>query len=371
MPAAGTAGLLGVSLLVAGLGLASPSLLVAGLALTLLAAVAIAWVELAAYSVRLLRAPAPSRVTEGDPYPLELEMVGGLVPPPGGELRDPLLERPFAFGPRWNGRLVRSVDAGRRGRRILEPARLELRDPLGLRTRRVAGGEPGELLVLPRIEPVKVAGRGSRGPRLTPLPGVEDAIASSRFDARAVEMEIDGLRPYRDGSPASRIHWPSVARSGELIERRLVGGADSGPLVILDASRPEGLEALDAAVRATASLCFALAAGGCAVLLPGDRRPVELEPDRRAWPQIHARLALVEPAGTAPAPGRGARSGAILWVTANPRPAVPTALCSGGPRYLVAPHELLHGPASFTVAGCSGRRLDGRTRVPRPVERAA
>ena len=57
----------------------------------------------------------------------------------------------------------------------------------------------------------------------------------------AAETEIDGLRPWREGSPASRIHWQSLARGAGLMERKLISEADSRPLVVIDprgAARP-------------------------------------------------------------------------------------------------------------------------------------
>ena len=47
--------------------------------------------------------------------------------------------------------------------------------------------------------------------------------------------EVDGLRPYRQGTPASRIHWPALARGAGLLERRLRADTDSRPLVVVDA----------------------------------------------------------------------------------------------------------------------------------------
>ena len=80
-----------------------------------------------------------------------------------------------------------------------------------------------------------------------------------------------------------------------MLERRLTADGDSAPLVVLDASAPPSEEALDMAVRAAASLCLHLARrGGCALLLPGDRRPLFVAPDLAAWPAAHARLAVVE-----------------------------------------------------------------------------
>ena len=91
-------------------------------------------------------------------------------------------------------------------------------------------------------------------------------------------VDMDGLRPYRVGTPASRIHWPAVARGHGLIERRLQADGDSRPLVVLDARLPgpdAQSELLDAAVRAAASLVLELARrGGCGLLLPGEQRPI-------------------------------------------------------------------------------------------------
>ena len=349
---------LGAALLLAGLGFGSPSLLVPGVAFVGLAAAAAAWVELARPR-RLIRAAAAERVVEGEPYRLRLDAVGARLPPPGGELFDSVLERPLALGPRWRGSYSTELRLTGRGRRRLSPSRIELRDPLGLYCRAIESDPPGDLLVLPRIEPVIIAGRGAGGAWPSLLGGVEEGAAASRLDARAIELEVDGLRAYRDGSPASRIHWPAVARTGELIERRLIAGADAAPLVVLDATRPAGSDALDAAVRAAASLCVHLAGrGGCGALLPGDRRPTEVEPDLRAWQHLHARFAVVEAGGPLPVLSRAPRSGSVFWVTAQASPRVPAQLrgAIGGQGFLVSPAGSGSRPV-FAVGGCEGRPL--------------
>jgi uncharacterized protein (DUF58 family) len=370
MAGAPIAVVLGLALMVAGAGFDSPSLLVAGTGLLGLAVLAVTWVELA-QPRRLVRAPAPSRVIEGEPYPLRISAVGGRVPPPGGELRDGLLAAALRVGPRSPASHAVDVRLRGRGRWAPGPASLEVRDPLGLWVRVARSDDPGELLVLPRIEPVLVSGRGAGVGGPSSLAGFEDGAAASRLDARAIELEVDGLRAYREGSPASRIHWPAVARTGELVERRLVAGADAAPLVVLDATRPADSESLDAAVRAAASLCVYLAgSGGCAALLPGDRRPTQIDSDLRAWAQVHARLALVEGGSPAPAVSHTIRPGAVFWVTATQRPALPQALRSGaGPRYLVAPVSATGRPAAFSVAGCEGRLAGAQVR--RPLGRKA
>lgn len=356
-----TAAALGTALVVAGAGFDSPSLLVPGVAMTGLAVVALTWVGVATAGLRLERAPGPTRIVEGEPYPLRITARGGRVPPPGGELRDPLLERPIPIGPRWPRALELDLPLSGRGLRFLDASRLTVRDPLGLCAREISAPPAGEVLVLPRVEPVVAAGRGAGG--RAALEGLELGVAPGRLDARMIELEVDGLRAYREGSPASRIHWPAVARTGELIERRMASGADSAPLVALDASNPAGDAQLDAAVRAAASLCVALAtAGGCGALLPGDRRPVEIEPDLRAWPAVHARLALVA-AGDAP-PIVPSHAGTLFWVTAAATSRGPRrGAARSGPLYLVAPAASLGAAGSaFSVADCAGVLVAGAAR---------
>src|SRR4029078_12472989 len=95
--------------------------------------------------------------------------------------------------------------------------------------------------------------------------------AAARMSAG--ETGLAGGREPRPGSPASRIHWPAVARGHGLMERKLISEADSRPLVVLDPRTPASQDALDAAVRAAASLCVHFARrSGCSLLLPGDRR---------------------------------------------------------------------------------------------------
>ena len=323
------------------------------------------WVELATPR-ELRRGDGPTRIVEGEPFELRIEAVGARLPPPMAELTDPVLRKPMTLGPRWKGRIDATVWIRGRGRRQLEPARLEVGDPLGLRVRTVTSQDPGELLVLPRIEPVQVAGSGAGGIRASTVAGIEEGAATRQLDARALELEVDGLRAYREGSPASRIHWPAVARTGELIERRLISGAESAPLVALDASRPASDAALDAAVRAAGSLAVHLAGrGGCAVVLSGQQRAIEIEPDMRAWPGLHARLAILTASSAPPMLARVLRSGTVFWVTAHERPAIPAPLrgAGGAGRFLVFPVDFEPPGAAFTVAGCAGWRVGARSRT--------
>ena len=325
----------------------SPSLYVPGIALFLLAAGAAVWVLAAASGATLERRVGPATVEEQRQWPLELTARTGLILAPGGELVEPLVRGSLPMAGRASRRMRVAVTFERRGKRRLEPARLVIGDPLGMLERRVEAGAGQEVLVLPRIEPVLAAGGGAGA--------AAEAAAGARPAEASAEIEMESLRPYREGASASRIHWPTVARVGTLMERRLLADSESQPLVVMDPTHPADEDSLDMAVRAAASLCVHLArAGGCSLLLPGDRRAADIGPDLGNWPALHARLALVEPGGRGPAGRLEGRRGAIFWVTASP--ARPRALERGSAeRYLVSPGH--RDAAAFTVAGCAGVAL--------------
>jgi uncharacterized protein (DUF58 family) len=358
--------LLGVALCLAGATFDSASLYVPGVALVAIAVGFTVWVLVAASGAAIQREPGPHTVLEEEPYPLRIEVKSGALPPPGGELLEPLLGWPIPIAGRWSRRVRINVRFSRRGRRVLEPGRLVIRDPLRLFSRELVdtGGE--EVLVLPRIEPVTAPGGGGAGAGEQGGRGLDPGVMGRRLDASLAELEIDGLRPYREGAPASRIHWPTVARRGEILERRLVAELDAAPLIVVDPSSPSGEEELDMAVRAAASLCVHLArAGGCAVLLSGDRRPIEISHDLGAWPAVHVRLALVEPGPPPGAASLGPRGGAVIWVTGADLARAPRALerLPAGARVLVSPSSLPGVKPLFEVAGCTGclvERVRGR-----------
>src|SRR5919204_2861167 len=240
---------------------------VPGVTFVALGALCVAWVVLASRGVRVWRTLTVRRVIEDQPLGVRVVARAGRLPFPAGGVEEPLLAAPVPL-PSGRQRFGFRVEAtfARRGPRTLAAPRVVIRDPLGLAAREAAVGEAQEILVLPRTEAVRAPGAGPEGARAGDRPLL----------AEAAETEVDGLRAYRAGTPASRIHWPALARRRGLLERRLQAEADSRPLVALDARGTE--DDLDKAVRAAASLALQLAAeGGCSVHLPGARRPAELD----------------------------------------------------------------------------------------------
>ena len=330
------------------------ALYVPGIAFGVVGLGAIGWVLLAAQGAKVVREPAPATVQEEEAYPLRLRTSRGVLPAPSGELIEPLLGRALPATDPRSKRVRVNVRFSRRGRRHIEPARLVIRDPLSLAQREVRS-DAAELLVLPRIEPVKL------GPAAGAA-GME--TVSGALTEAAAELELHSLRPYRTGAPASRIHWPTVARTGTMVERRLVAEADARPLVVLDPRNPPSEDDLDSAVRAAASLAVHLArrAGGVSVLLPGDRRATDLQGDLRGWPALHARLALLEAADAGPNMRRFERSGPVFWVSAGGG-SLPPAIKRSSGSYFVSPTPIEGRGATFTVGGCSGYRLGSSRRT--------
>jgi uncharacterized protein (DUF58 family) len=320
---------------------ALPALLVPGLALVLTGALAPAWVLLSTARAGVTLRAAVTSAYEGESVAVTVSVRRGALPFAAAELV-PLSGAPaVALPARGVVELELSAIAPRRGRHTLGPARLRLSDPLGVCARELVSGEQ-ELLVLPRVYPVGA-------PALERLDG---RGAGASRTPRRTGAELDGLRAYVPGTAASRIHWPSVARTGTLLERGFLGEGEQRPLVMLDADAPASEEALDLALRATASLCVHLARrGGCLLLLPGARRAVPIAADLRGWPALHARLALVRAGatGTSRPPGRHAS----LYVTAAAATAPPVR----GPCYRVGPHPLAGLGVAFTVAGCAAQLL--------------
>ena len=368
--------------LVAFLFAATP-LLVAGIALCAIGAIAPLWVLASARGARARRVLVADRVIEGAELHAAIEVHRSIAAGGWGrlEISDELTGQCLALGGANSPlRSVRdacvqlSAPMTRRGERVLGPPTITARDPFDLARAESPGrGAPQVVLVLPRTEPVMWSG----GNRIRRSDGEDGRLGAEAMAA----SDLDGLRPYRPGSPASRIHWPALARGQGLIERRLRADGDERPLVVLDTrtlTRPDPTEPeppLDAAVRATASLVLELARrGGCALLLPGQSRPSVIDLELSVWPSVHARLAVAgtdaDPhRGRAPALDRIAGRVPLVYVTAAPHERLGVMLgASGrGSVVLVVPHsELVDGRPRgvigptrpvLSVSGCRGFAL--------------
>jgi uncharacterized protein (DUF58 family) len=360
---------------------ASP-LFVPAVGFVALGTLAPAWVWISAQGARAQRRLQAERVVEDEPLEATIEVTRGPLGLPGAEVYDPFTaSRLEVAGPLSPLRGDRRASVRvlthfpRRGLQTLPPPSLYVRDPLDLAHVESVGRGPAQrLLVLPRTEPIRwLSSDRGRHFRLADGNASSEALAA---------VDVDGLRPYRPGTPASRIHWPAVARGAGLIERRLQADGDTRPLIVLDARGSGPPELLDAAVRAAASLTLDLArAGGCGLLLPGEQRATAIDRELVTWPGAYARLAVVEGGPTAPAPAlssNGARLGPMLYVAADVPRRLPSSIAAGGrgQTVLVVPSDgLVNGRPRgirggmipiLDVSGCRGFLIGVRREVERP-----
>jgi uncharacterized protein (DUF58 family) len=127
----------------------------------------------------------------------------------------------------------------KRGRYTLGPLTVDLSDPFALTKLRVEFDEREDLVVTPEVENL------TGGPD-SPF-GMTSGLALAKHLFRTGD-EFYTMRPYVEGDDLRRIHWPSVARSGELMIRQDESSRRSTAVLFVDTR--------DSAVGQTHSPCF-------------------------------------------------------------------------------------------------------------------
>jgi uncharacterized protein (DUF58 family) len=159
-----------------------------------------------------------------------------------------------------------------RGRYVLGPTTLDVSDPFALTRLRLEFDERDELLVTPEIED------------LTGSPS--SPFGSSIGNSRAKQLfrtgeEFFTMRVYQEGDDLRRIHWPSVARTRQLMIRQDESSRRSSAVVFLD-NRESAIgqthgPAFERAVSCAASLGVLAARNGFTLrLATADTSPAPL-----------------------------------------------------------------------------------------------
>lgn len=262
----------GTTLAAAGWGLGFPDISRVGVLLLVLTLVTGLLSRRQRTSLRVERRTSPSRVSVDEAATVTVLMANT------GTRRTPLMlaeerlnialgDRPrFLLGrmaPGERRQVQYAVRSHLRGRHPLGPLTVLLRDPFGVTNRRAEVGTTGEIVVLPRIEPLTGGrppgnGVGAEGeiPHMVALHGEDD----------------QSIREYRDGDDLRRIHWPATARTGDLMVRQEDRPARRRAILLLDprsdAHRGHGASSsFEWAVSAVASMVAHLSALGYAVHL--------------------------------------------------------------------------------------------------------
>jgi uncharacterized protein (DUF58 family) len=270
---------LGFALLLASILVGSVALFAFALGLLVVVAGCVAATVIGARRIAVERTVDRAEILEGRPLTLRFKIAGLRGLPVHAEV--------LGESGRWQ-RLdeggSRRCTIERPGAHLVGPSWVRVRDDLGLFTRHLTAGDPAVVLVLP--EPANV--------------GVQPRAQGADPGG---DPEPDGLQPYSRGTPVGRIHWPSVARAGEWQERRVVTAPRDMPFVVVDLVGAPSEEAVDWTLRAAAGQIHGFAcAGGCRVLLPGERHPIAVENVAEGWPAVHRRLASLRGAAEVAAP---------------------------------------------------------------------
>ncbi len=166
------------------------------------------------------------------------------------------------------------------------PTMIKAGDPLGLAEMSAGTGPVDRIVVYPAVE------------ELSGFPiirGQDPAMQASRPEhARRGGEDFYTLREYQRGDDLRRVHWPSSAKTDELMIRQLETPWQSRALVLLDvrSGSYESQDGFEKAVSGTATIVTHLVASGFdADLWAGDAEPI----DASRYSSAMERLALVQP----------------------------------------------------------------------------
>jgi uncharacterized protein (DUF58 family) len=245
-----------------------------------------------------------------------------------------------------------------RGRYRLGPLIADVSDPFALTRQSLEFDERDELLVTPEIEDLFGATDSANGPSF--------GASRARQLFRTGE-EYYTMRGYQEGDDLRRIHWPSVARTGELMIRQDESSRRANGLIFVD-TRAQALgqsrgRAFERAVSVGATLGIALARRGFSLrLATADSPPANVSED--SFLDALASVTHVQ----AHSIGRALthlRSGAsadtsLVFVSAPPAPGELTSLIRSGAGFGPKLAILIYPDDPMNLSADSRRQWEGR-----------
>ncbi len=204
-----------------------------------------------------------------------------------------------------------------RGLLTLSGLGLWCEDPFGLVARRVTLAPPAHVVVYP-----VPAGVSHQERRLPTHAGARARSSKSAPTNGLSGDELSGLRPYQPGDRLTRLHWPSLARSGELVVREFLE-PQAGSVALLVDLRPSAHsgDSIERTIARAAGFGIGALERGLSVELctsTGDR--MVITPDAAGRRAMLRALALLGAASAPPAVVRrwGSRpTGGAVWATGS------------------------------------------------------
>lgn len=293
-----------------------------GLALTVL--VAWVWVRAFGGSLQLRRNLGRLDHVEGDDVRVELSLAhDSRVPLPSVSLVEKIGKLGLSETPLARGRGALRADyelrSLKRGRYPFEETRAVFEDPFGLDRMEVPVSAPGALLVYPRLVELE---------RLFSESGAHAQDGRRLLLRRPSGFDFHSVREYEEGESLRRVHWPSTAKTGQLMVKELEDAPRDEIAVLLDAdARAVVGESFEVQVRAAGSILRAHArqARRAVLVVNSTQREVQrVHSYDGDWRRALDVLAAVEPTATASASallaeesGAAARALELTVVTAG------------------------------------------------------
>jgi uncharacterized protein (DUF58 family) len=250
------------------------------------------------------------------------------APPTGGAEGNPLvaLSRTLAWSvplpdlaPGASTTVRIPVPTSVRGVVTLHPVGIWCEDPFRLFASHATAGPSAHMIVCPVPDMTGAA----RLPARTLVSGrPADARPGAAPSASVAGDDLSSLRPYVPGDRLTRLHWPALARTGELVVRDFTA-PESGRLALLVDLRPSshGASSFEAAIARTAALgARALADGVSLELCTSAGERLELPAGaagRQALVRALALLGPTNPPTSSALRWTGRTSGSAVWAAAG------------------------------------------------------
>ena len=224
----------GLAMWVAARLLGSPGLEVVAIGIAVLPLLAAWATKRSARRILIRRRLSEVRVAPGTRVQVTLELENASPIPTSFLLLEDRLPTPLGraarlvmggIDPSTRERATYTLVPQARGRYTIGPLVVDVSDPFALTRLRLEFDEREELLVTPEIEDLGAAPDPSSGPTF--------GASRARQLFRTGE-EYYTMRQYQEGDDLRRIHWPSVARTGELMIRQDESTRRASGLVFFD-----------------------------------------------------------------------------------------------------------------------------------------